>query len=83
MDFLLKTEQIVIEAKIARKGHVAKQISDELIIDVARYREHRDCRCLVCLVYDPDGIIGNPRGLEADLRRLSGSGLEVTVLIIP
>lgn len=83
MDFLLKAEQIVIEAKIARKGHVARQISDELIIDVARYREHRDCRCLFCLVYDPDGIVGNPRGVDADLRKLSGSGFEVIVLITP
>jgi hypothetical protein len=83
MDFLLKTEQIVIEAKIARKGHVAKQISDELIIDVARYREHRDCRCLGCLVYDPDGIIANPRGVEADLRKLSDSQLQVTVIFAP
>jgi len=83
MDFLLKTEQIVIEAKVARKGHVAKQISDELIIDVARYREHRDCGCLVCVVYDPDGMIGNPRGVEADLRKLSDSRLEVTVIIVP
>jgi REase_DpnII-MboI len=83
MDFLLKTEQIVIEAKIARKGHVAKQISDELIIDVARYREHRDCRSLVCLVYDPDDHIGNPRGVENDLRKLSDSQLQVTVIVVP
>jgi len=83
MDFLLKGEQIVIEAKIARKGHVAKKISEELIIDVARYREHRDCRSLVCLVYDPDGVIGNPRGMENDLRKLSDSQLQVRVIIAP
>jgi hypothetical protein len=83
MDFLLKAEQIVIEAKIARKGHLAKQISDELIIDVARYREHRDCSGLVCLVYDPDGVISNPRGVKNDLRRLSDSQLQVTVIITP
>jgi hypothetical protein len=69
MDFLLKAEQIVIE--------------DELIIDVSRYKEHRDCRCLVCLVYDPDGIIGNPRGAEADLRKLSDSRLQVTAIVAP
>lgn len=83
MDFLLKAEQIVIEAKMARKGHGGKQISDELIIDAARYREHPACKNLLCLVYDPDRIIANPRGVEGDLRRLSDSHLEVTVLIVP
>jgi len=83
MDFLLKAERIVVEAKMARHGREAKKISEELIVDAARYRGHPDCRILVCLVHDPDGVIRNPRGVETDLRKLSDSGLQVIAIIAP
>jgi len=69
MDFLLKQEQIVIEAKKTRAGLTAKEIGSQLIDDIARYKTHPDCRALVCFVYDPEGLVANPRGLEADLQR--------------
>ena len=40
MDFLLKAEEIVVEVKMARSGRDERKIGDELIGDVARYREH-------------------------------------------
>src|SRR5205807_9635180 len=83
MDFLLKEEKIVIEAKMARRSREAKKISEELIIDTARYREHPDCKILVCFIHDPDGTIKNPRGVESDLRKLSDSRLQVTAIIAP
>jgi hypothetical protein len=83
MDFLLKTEQIVIEGKMARPGREAKKISDELIIDAARYKSHHDCRVLVCLVHDPDRVIKNPRGIEHDLGKLSDSSLQVVAVVAP
>ena len=65
MDFLLKEEQVV-EAKMTRTGLGAKEVSEQLIIDAAKYREHQDCKTLVCLVYDPGGIVKNPRGIGLD-----------------
>lgn len=72
MDFLLKQEQIVIETKKTRNGLGAKEIGTQLIEDIARYQSHPDCDTLVCFVYDPDGRISNPRGIENDLRRAEG-----------
>jgi len=83
MDFLLKQEQIVVEAKMTRAGLGAKEVSEQLIIDAAKYREHQDCKTLVCLVYDPGGIVKNPRGIERDLARLAGNALEVMCVITP
>ncbi|HET9129663.1 MAG TPA: hypothetical protein VFO86_01880 [Terriglobia bacterium] len=83
MDFLLKEHSVVVEAKMSRKGLGAKEVSDQLIIDVSRYREHANCKILVCFVYDPPGLIKNARGVERDLERLSGNGLEVRCLIRP
>jgi len=69
MDFLLKTEQIVFETKKTRPTLTAKELGSELIEDMARYERHSECRALVCFVYDPDGFVANPRGVESDLNR--------------
>ncbi len=82
MDFLLKQEQIVIETKKTRKGLGAKELGEQLIIDIARYKKHPNCAHLVCFVYDPENRIANPRGLESDLTREEGR-FSVTVFIVP
>ncbi|MEW6736262.1 MAG: hypothetical protein AB1489_33525 [Acidobacteriota bacterium] len=82
VDFLLKQEQIVIEIKKTRTSLKARQLGEQLIIDIARYQSHPDCKLLYCFVYDPDHFIANPQGIENDLSR-SQNGLNVRVLIVP
>lgn len=82
VDFLLKAEQIVIEVKKTRASMTAKRLGEELIIDCARYEKHPDCKTLVCFVYDPEGRIGNPVGIERDLESHQGR-LKVRVIIAP
>jgi hypothetical protein len=82
MDFLLKQEQIVIETKKTRNGLAAKEVGEQLIIDIQKYQAHPDCRILICLVYDPEGRVANPQGIEKDLSK-SGDDLQVIVLIVP
>ncbi len=82
MDFLLKQEQIVIELKKTRKGLAAKELGSQLVEDIERYQVHPDCDVLVCFVYDPDGRIANPRGIENDLNR-SLDDFVVEVIIRP
>jgi hypothetical protein len=83
MDFLLKGHEIAVEVKMTRKGLLAKEVSEQLIIDAAKYRQHPECKTLVCLVYDPAGLVKNPRGIERDLAKLSGNGLELICVITP
>jgi hypothetical protein len=83
MDFLLKQEKIVIETKMTREKLGTAEVSDELIIDVAHYKEHRDCGMLACLVYDPAVRIKNPRGFEADIARQSDPEMRVVCIITP
>ena len=82
MDFLLKNESIVIEFKKTRQGLGAKEVGNELIVDIERYKSHPSCRHLVCFVYDPDSQIANQDGLENDLNRDEGE-LSVKVIIAP
>lgn len=69
MDFLLKNERVVIEVKKTRLGLADKELGDQLIIDVDRYKAHPDCERLICFVYDPEGRVGNPNGLITDLNK--------------
>ena len=82
MDFLLKQERVVVETKKTRPGLNARKVGEELIIDINRYQSHPSCDTLVCFVYDPEGHVTNPRGVENDLRRSRGN-LGVEVLIRP
>lgn len=81
-DFLLKDEQVVIETKKTRKGLGNRELADELIIDITRYKQHADCKTLVCFVYDPENRIKNPRGFENDMSKPT-DGMNVIVCIRP
>jgi hypothetical protein len=81
MDFLLKSEKIVIEVKKTREKLNAKEVGDQLAVDILRYRSHQDCKTLICFIYDPEERISNPRGLEQDLNRSNGE-LQVMIIII-
>ncbi|SEW49050.1 hypothetical protein SAMN05421841_3990 [Chryseobacterium wanjuense] len=82
-DFLLKNEKIVIEVKKTRNTLRAKQLGEQLIIDIAKYKTHPDCNLLFCFVYDPDGYINNPIGIENDLKQDRKEEMQVKVKIIP
>jgi hypothetical protein len=81
-DFLLPQIDTVIEVKKTRAGLNDKIIGEQLIVDIARYRKHPQCRRLVCFVYDPEGRVANPVGIENDLNQ-GDHGIEVKVSILP
>ncbi len=82
VDFLLKEERIVIEVKKTRASLKTRHLGEQLIVDRARYEHHPDCDTLVCFVYDPEGRIGNPAGMERDLEKHGGT-LKMRVIIAP
>ncbi len=82
IDFLLKNEKIVIEAKMTNPKLRDKKIGEQLIIDIKRYQSHPDCKTLVCFVYDPDGFIRNSSGLIKDIAR-KHDNLDVRLIISP
>jgi hypothetical protein len=83
MDLLLKVEKIAVETKMTRNGLMDKEIGDELLQDIGRYKSHPDCATLVCFIYDPKGLLKNPHGLAADLEKQSDGRLIVRVIICP
>lgn len=69
MDFLLKDLQTVIEVKKTRPSMSKKELGEELIVDIEKYKAHPDCKLLYCFVYDPDGYLGNSIGIKNDLEK--------------
>lgn len=82
VDFLLPEIEAVVEIKKSRAGLGARELGEQLIVDIVKYKRHPNCRTLFCFVYDPDGRIANPRGIENDLNA-NQDELTVRVLIAP
>lgn len=80
--FLLNHGRLAIVVKKTRPGLNSKELADQLKVDAARYSSRNRCATLLCFIYDPEGRIGNPRGLEADLTSVSDH-FTVDVLVTP
>jgi hypothetical protein len=79
---LLNDGRLAVIVKKPRPGLNAKDFTDQLRIDAERYRSYGCCRTLLCFIYDPEGRIGNPRGLEASLTSVTDS-FATEVLVAP
>ena len=79
---LLNDGRLAVIVKKTRPGLNAKDLTDQLRIDAERYRSYGCCRTLLCFMYDPEGRIGNPRGLEASLTSVTDSFV-IDVLVAP
>ena len=79
---LLNDSRLAVVVKKTRPGLNAKDLTDQLRIDAERYRSRDRCTMLFCFIYDPEGRIGNPRGLETNLTSVSDSFV-VEVLVAP
>lgn len=80
-DFYLPEHDMFIETKMTRDGLKDKEVGEQLIIDVARYKSR--CKKLICFIYDKASLLQNPYGLISDLEALSTDEIQVTVFISP
>jgi hypothetical protein len=80
--YLLYKERVVIVAKKTKTGVPTKELVEQVRIDSTHFSGRADCRTLVCFIYDPEGRVGNPRGLESDLTMV-GDTFTLEVIIAP
>lgn len=80
--YLLDWERTVVVVKQTRSGLTTKDLADQVKSDAAYYGKRPNGNTLLCFIYDPDGRVGNPRGLEADLTTVSDAYM-VEVIVAP
>jgi len=83
IDLVLKKEGIIIEVKKTNQNLREKLIGEQLIVDIAKYKEYSNISTLVCFIYDPEKWIENPKGIEHDLEKMSTERLSVEALVCP
>ena len=79
---LLDDGRLAVIVKKTRPGLNAKDLGDQLRVDAERYRSRDRATTLLCFMYDPEGRIGNPRGLEASLTSVNESFM-IDVFVAP
>ena len=80
--FLLDDGRLAVVVKKTRTGLNTKDLGEQLRVDLEHCRTLTRCSTLLCFVYDPEGRIGNPRGLETELLCVSDQ-LTADVLVAP
>jgi hypothetical protein len=80
--YLLDWDRTVVVVKQTRSGLTIKDLAEQVKSDAAHYGARPDGTTLLCFIYDPDGRVGNPRGLEADLTTVSDNYM-VEVIVAP
>lgn len=80
--YLLDWDRTIVVVKQTRSGLTTKDLADQVKSDAAHYAARPNGSTLLCFIYDPDGRVGNPRGLEADLTTVSDA-YTVEVIVAP
>ena len=80
--YLLDWDRVVVVVKQTKSGISTKDLAEQVKSDAAHYATRPNGITLVCFIYDPEGRVGNPRGLEADLTSVSDTYM-VEVIVAP
>jgi hypothetical protein len=64
-EFLLSREGVVVTGKLIVPGRGESEIAGELRQDATEYEHRGVCQVLICLIYDPEGRLREPKRLEA------------------
>ncbi|MBI4003328.1 MAG: hypothetical protein HY348_16305 [Nitrospira defluvii] len=80
--YLLDWDRTVVVVKQTRSGLTTKDLAEQVKSDAAHYSARPNGTTLLCFIYDPEGRVGNPRGLEADLTTVSDTYM-VEVIVAP
>jgi len=86
IDLISKELHTVIELKCIRDEAHAKNIGDELKIDIQSYPFHPYCGTIIFYIYDPQGKIKDPKMLIRDLsgkHTIKGRDIKVKLFVKP
>ncbi len=82
LTFYVEQGQVGITLKKTKPGQARTEIAKELGLVTQQHSSHPTCKLLFCFIYDPEGRIGNPRGLERELMK-STQPIHLEVVVAP
>lgn len=86
IDFVIPELSLAIELKTVRNERHAKNLSDELKVDIESYHQHPDCTRMKAIVWDDERLLTDRSNFEEDLtgpRVIDGTEFQVETVIIP
>jgi len=73
-------ELLIMEGEnVLRTKRKDEMLGEQLIVDIEKYKAHPDCEQLICFVYDPEGLLGNPASIKKDLMQAHDGFVEVII----
>ena len=85
IDFVISEISTVIEVKYVRNNRHAKEVGDELKVDIESYFKHTDCTRMAALVWDEDRYIEDKSNFEKDLtgpRQIEGTEFNIETYVV-
>lgn len=85
IDFVIPEMSLAIELKYVRDERHAKNLSDELKVDIESYHKHPDCTRMKTIVWDEQRLITDRSNFEGDLtgpRTIDGSDFQVETIVL-
>jgi hypothetical protein len=64
IDFFVPEIKLAIEVKMTGETHKQKKISEEIAIDIQRYKGNTQYEHILFFIYDPRSLLNNPGGLK-------------------
>lgn len=83
VDFFIPDLKTAIETKMTNKHLKDKEIGDQLLIDIGRYRGNPEIKKVIFFIYDKNTFISNVYGIINDIEKMSTDELEIKVYISP
>lgn len=83
VDFFIPELKMAIETKMTNNNLKDKELGEQLLVDIGRYRGNSDIAKVIFFIYDKKELISNLHGLINDIEKMSTSELEIKVYISP
>lgn len=83
VDFFIPELKVAIETKMTNNNLKDKEIGEQLLIDIGRYKGNPNIKKVIFFIYDKNAFITNPHGILKDIEKMSTNELEIKVYISP
>lgn len=83
VDFFIPKLNLAMETKMTNSNLKDKELGEQLLIDIGRYKGNKDIKELIFFIYDKNEFLTNVAGIKNDIENISTNELKIKVYICP